>query len=392
MPIKLVVRVPRGSTVEVSEHSFTRARVLIGRSPDCDLVLPGDEVRVSRQHVRLEKQDKGYQLVDLGSRNGTLLNSALITPNSTHSLRAGDTIKMGSVEVLVQSIESGAGTAARKGAGSSVRRAPPGPASEAADVPVYDPPAAAAAPATSAPPDPMAGEALKALKAMSKHYVGDTEFTDPAQIRMFTEKIRVTLDALLEGLFRILAARKQFEGEFDAHVTMAFQRQGNPLKEAADLGAFKRYPVDWQSKTTPLEIHDSLQRAVSDISQHQVGILAGMQDVLNAIIKKLDPAEIEKQAGSGGLFKGKEKVAWRQYRQTYSEFLSQSSKLFNDLIYPNLQKGYLLSHKEKTRVLKNAAKFAEKADEAVKAASEVIDESDVEADVTDTPGTGSPAA
>jgi predicted component of type VI protein secretion system len=251
---------------------------------------------------------------------------------------------------------------------------------------------------TAAPPpaagDPKAADALKALQALSKHYVGDTEFADGAQIRMFTEKIRVTLDAMLEGLFRILAARKQFEGEFDAHVTMAFQRASNPLKDAADLGAFKRYPVDWQSKTTPLEIHDALQRAVSDISQHQVGILAGMQDVLNAIIKKLDPTALEKQAGGGGLFKGKEKAAWRLYRQTYSEFLSQSSKLFNDIVYPNLQKGYLMSHKEKTKVIQNAAKFAEKAEQAEKSAAEVIDESDMDVDIADesgTGGTGTPA-
>src|SRR5262245_11377048 len=123
MPIKLVVRVPRGSTVEVSEHAFTRAKVLIGRSPDCDLVLPGDEVRVSRQHIRIDRQDKAYVLVDLGSRNGTLLNNALITPNSTHTLKPGDTVKMGSVEVTVHSIDAGGITAARKSAPTGVRAA-----------------------------------------------------------------------------------------------------------------------------------------------------------------------------------------------------------------------------------------------------------------------------
>lgn len=384
MPITIVVRVPRGSTVEVSEHSFTRGKILVGRSPDCDLVLPGDEVRVSRQHVRIEKLDKGYQLVDLGSRNGTLLNNALITPNSTHNLRVGDTIKMGAVELLVQGFEVSTGSA-QKAAGTSARQAP-----AAADAP--DARAAQAAPPpAAAASDPKPADALKALQALSKHYVGDTEFADGAQIRMFTEKIRVTLDAMLEGLFRILAARKQFEGEFDAHVTMAFQRASNPLKDAADLGAFKRYPVDWQSKTTPLEIHDALQRAVSDISQHQVGILAGMQDVLNAIIKKLDPAALEKQAGGGGIFRGKEKAAWRLYKQTYSEFLSQSSKLFNDIVYPNLQKGYLMSHKEKTKVIQNAAKFAEKAEQAEKSAAEVIDESDMDVEIADESGTGGAA-
>lgn len=365
MPIKLVVRVPRGSTVEVSDHSFTRAKILIGRSPDCDLVLPGDEVRVSRQHLRVERLENGYQMVDLGSRNGTLLNNTLIPANSTHPLKAGDVVRMGSVEVMVDSIDTGPGTATHKSAGTSARQAP---------VPAGVVAVAAGAPVTEA--NPLEAAALQALKGLSRFFNGNEEFKDPMQVKLFVEMIRVSLDAMLEGLFRILAARKDFEGEFDASVTMAFQRQGNPLKQANDMSAFKKYPLDWTSGATPLEIHDALQRAVNDISQHQVGLLAGMQDVLGAIVKKLDPAEIEKNA-EGGLFKGgKEKAAWRAYQQTYSEFLSESSKLFNDLIYPNLQKGYLMSHKEKTAILESAVNLARKAEQAQKAAAEDLTESD----------------
>lgn len=369
MPIKLVVRVPRGSTVEVSEHAFTRSRIVVGRSPDCDLVMPGDEVRVSRQHVRIESTPQGYQLVDLGSRNGTLLNNTLIEPSSTHPLKPGDTVRMGSVEVLVQSLEAGTGTAARKSVGTSGRVAAVPPELAAAA-------AVEGAPQPAAAGNPLEAAALQALKGLSRAFTGHEDFKDPMQVKLFVEMVRVSLDAMLEGLFRILAARKDFEGEFDASVTMAFQRQGNPLKQANDLGAFKKYPLDWTSGATPLEIHDALQRAVNDISQHQVGLLAGMQDVLGAIVKKLDPAEIEKNA-EGGLFKaGKEKAAWRAYQQTYSEFLSQSSKLFNDLIYPNLQKGYLMSHKEKTAILESAVHIARKAEEAEKAAAEALSESD----------------
>jgi len=357
MPIKLIVRVPRGSTVEVSEHSFTRAKVVIGRSPDCDLVLPGDEVRVSRQHIRVERTPAGYQMVDLGSRNGTLLNNALIPPNSTHALKPADCVKMGTVEVLVDSMDINAGTAAQKRSETSGRS----PAVVAEAVPA----------AAAGAPDPLAAAALAALRGLSRHFVGDAEFTDPVQIKLFVEMARVSLDAMLEGIFRILAARREFEGEFDASVTMAFQRQSNPLKDANNLGAFKKYVLDWASGATPLEIHDALQRAVSDISQHQVGLLAGMQDVLQAIVRKLDPAEIEKSAEGGGLFKGgKDKAAWKAYQHTYSEFLSQSSKLFNDLIYPNLQKGYLMSHKEKTRILQSAVDLAHKAEEAEKMVAE----------------------
>ena len=48
--------------------------MVIGRSPDCDVFL--DNPGVSREHLRIERTpDGGYEAIDLGSANGTLLNS-----------------------------------------------------------------------------------------------------------------------------------------------------------------------------------------------------------------------------------------------------------------------------------------------------------------------------
>lgn len=46
--------------------------VTIGRGSDCDIVLP--ERQVSRHHARIERDDGGYVLWDLGSKNGTFVN------------------------------------------------------------------------------------------------------------------------------------------------------------------------------------------------------------------------------------------------------------------------------------------------------------------------------
>jgi predicted component of type VI protein secretion system len=358
MPIRLVVRVPRGTTTDVSEHTFTRATIIVGRSPDCDLVLPGDEVRVSRQHIRLERREAGYLMVDLGSRNGTLLNGQQIEPSSTHPLNETDVVKMGTVELEVARVvlddaggeaDAEKADAIRKGKQTSGR-----------------------SPAIGGT-DPVERAALQGLLAVSKHFVGEGEFTTPEQVKQFAEMIRLSLDVLLEGLHKALSQRKQFEGEFDAQVTMAFQRDANPIKQKQELEQFKRFPLDWKLQPPLLEVKDSLERATNDIAQHQMGLLAGMQQVLDAIVKRLDPLAIEKTAKEkASLLKrlAPAKIAWNEYLNTYSAFLAESSKMFNEMIYPNLQKGYLLSHKDKTRIMQSVQDLAKRAEVVAEVAAQ----------------------
>lgn len=367
MPIRLVVRVPRGSTVEVSEHTFTRSMIVVGRSPECDLVLPGDEVRVSRQHVRIERREGGYLMVDLGSRNGTLMNDTLIEPQSTHPLNETDVVKMGTVEIEVAAVILDGNTRDRVGA---IHKREDTSRRRGSEV-------------VSAGGDAREAAALRALQSVSKHFTGGDEFTGPEQVTLFGELIRISLDNLLEGLFQTLSARKEFEGEFDASVTMAFQRDANPIKMMQELERFKRYPLDWKEGRSPHDVKDSLERAIHDVSQHQMGLLAGMQQVLEAIIKRLDPIAIEeaavKKAGLLGRM-NKSRLAWQSYLETYSEFLAESSKLFNEMIYPNLQKGYLLSHKEKTGLMHSAAELQVKAEQVKKLAAEHAADISEEAD------------
>jgi pSer/pThr/pTyr-binding forkhead associated (FHA) protein len=51
--------------------AFTQPTILIGREPSADIFL--DNPGVSRNHARLELTGDGWQLLDLGSANGTYL-------------------------------------------------------------------------------------------------------------------------------------------------------------------------------------------------------------------------------------------------------------------------------------------------------------------------------
>ncbi len=55
---------------------LTGEEFLIGRSPDCDLVVP--DRQVSRYHARLRREGTAFVLEDLGSKNGTHLNGTRI--------------------------------------------------------------------------------------------------------------------------------------------------------------------------------------------------------------------------------------------------------------------------------------------------------------------------
>jgi ABC-type lipoprotein export system ATPase subunit/CRP-like cAMP-binding protein len=79
--------------------------VTLGRSSDSDLVLAAHGL--SRQHARLERVPQGWQLTDLGSTNGTLLNGNPLRAHKAYLLRPGDRVTMATLELMVQDIGYG---------------------------------------------------------------------------------------------------------------------------------------------------------------------------------------------------------------------------------------------------------------------------------------------
>ncbi len=65
-------------------------RVVVGRSRDCDLILP--DVLLSRRHVELVRSAEGWLVRDLGSLNGTRLNGARVENEAL--LRNGDVVEI----------------------------------------------------------------------------------------------------------------------------------------------------------------------------------------------------------------------------------------------------------------------------------------------------------
>lgn len=88
----LLVKEPSGAERFVA---LNREPVTIGREPTCTIRL--DSPYVSRQHARIEVDDSGLVLVDLGSRNGSLLNGDRVEGSTR--LTAGDVITIANTTI-----------------------------------------------------------------------------------------------------------------------------------------------------------------------------------------------------------------------------------------------------------------------------------------------------
>jgi pSer/pThr/pTyr-binding forkhead associated (FHA) protein len=75
-------------------REFSSGELILGRAPECQVVLK--DFGISRQHAKLIADPGGVRIMDLGSKNGTKVNGALVTQAP---LRDGDKVSLGSLEI-----------------------------------------------------------------------------------------------------------------------------------------------------------------------------------------------------------------------------------------------------------------------------------------------------
>jgi DNA-binding CsgD family transcriptional regulator len=106
-----------GSDLMVLDES--RHQISVGKSSQCDLVIDGDAA-ISRLHARFEVISGHWYIEDLGSRNGTQVNSErLFAPKVLHD---GDDILMGVTRLRFRDLDS---RQERDGTTQPVQPAPP---------------------------------------------------------------------------------------------------------------------------------------------------------------------------------------------------------------------------------------------------------------------------
>lgn len=103
----------------VRNYTFDKDVICVGRDPSADVFV--DNPGVSRDHFKLERTPTGeYELVDLGSANGTFVNDQMVNTSVIHN---NDVVRFGKYTLWV-GYESDRRTTPRDGAAA----APPEPA------------------------------------------------------------------------------------------------------------------------------------------------------------------------------------------------------------------------------------------------------------------------
>ena len=92
---RLVLASPGSDALEREHFVYPEGSLIVGRSQKVDLRI--DDPAMSRKHCRFYVQDDDVFVEDMGSRNGTLVNSAEI--RAPVRLRAGDEILLGDTRV-----------------------------------------------------------------------------------------------------------------------------------------------------------------------------------------------------------------------------------------------------------------------------------------------------
>ena len=392
---KLVVTLAGSEQKPLAEHVCAREQIAIGRAAGNDVVLPDVEKRISGRHARIDRAGGTCRIADLGSTNGTFLNDRKLEPNNPVEIKNGDRIAIGTyllkflqeeeaVERTVVLVDPSRLTTQlaeelpvlyARNAGrppeerlkilrEAIRSAlrPAGPEASRAVLSQLQARFRPGEAALSRDPGTLRRQkdaelqrreelyqaGFKAFSEMSRHFVGEGQFETAAQVELFARLLGQALDVTVEWISRSLKGRKEFESQFSADLTMVFSHEKNPVKAAAGPQELAKFLVDWRSPRPPQGVKDCLESACKDLTMHQLGLLAGVQEALGAVLQRLDPKAVETEAREkgGGVFASLEKRAWKRYSEVFSEIFAENSKLFNEMIYPNVRKGYLSSHSD----------------------------------------------
>ncbi len=88
----------------LTPETSIQGQCTIGRTASCDLVL--NSPQVSRVHGRIMFQNGQYYFTDIGSKNGSRINTEEVKANQSYVLKEDDIIRIADNVILIEAIKT----------------------------------------------------------------------------------------------------------------------------------------------------------------------------------------------------------------------------------------------------------------------------------------------
>ena len=176
-------------------------------------------------------------------------------------------------------------------------------------------------------------DALAAFLAGAGVDPGALGGADPeATMRIVGEAFR----EMVKGLQETLAARTEIKSEFRLERTMIRPKENNPLKFSPSVDEALTSLLHKTSGNAYLPPVSAVREGFDDLKAHQMAVMAGMQVALSALLRRFDPATLEKRLKSQSVLDSilpaaRKAKYWELYEELYKEIAREAEDDFQGL-------------------------------------------------------------
>ena len=303
----------------------------LGRSDDATLTLPDPERLISRIQAQILHRDAHYWLENLSAASAVLHNGRPLSAGMRVILSEGDELTVG--EYALQAAFENDATSATILRGRTVvppvqdTPSPPVKTSKTPSnalvpevgEPLAEPPWSSAELTTAGPEGP---ESLWRGFLQGAGIEGSSlpGVPTPQLLSSIGEMLKIAVG----GLQRLVTMRARAKNEMQALMTMIAPRDNNPLKFSPDAQMALQMLLQPPSRGF-LDGPAALRTALAELQSHQVGMTAGMQAVLQAVLDRLDPEKLATLQARRSMFD----FLWpaRRRARLWDSYLSQYRSL-----------------------------------------------------------------
>lgn len=166
---------------------------------------------------------------------------------------------------------------------------------------------------------------------------------DPDEGLAQMESIGRSYRLMIQGLIDVLRARSSLKGEFRMRQTMIRPVENNPLKFAPNADeALLLLLRPGNSAFMPAD--QALADSFDDLRAHQLAVMAGVEAAIKALLKRFEPAQLEKRMGKPGalanLFGSRQALHWQQFTELYAQIAREAEEDFQVLFGREFSRAY----------------------------------------------------